>query len=181
MKISLATNFDNELIDLVKDYPIYEIYGKLKSDLIGGGRPNNALPEISKEKLESHVKKCNEVGIKFNYLLNASCLSNNEQSKEWQNELYDFLSYLKSIGVKALTVTNPFVLQYIKKHFDNFVVRVSTFACVDTFSKAKYWENLGANLICVDFCKLNRDFKTLKYMVDNLKNCKLEILMTNYR
>ena len=38
MKISLATNFDDELIEKVKEYPIYEVYGKLNEDIIGGGR-----------------------------------------------------------------------------------------------------------------------------------------------
>ena len=33
MKISLATNFDDSLIDKVKEYPIYEVYGKLKKDI----------------------------------------------------------------------------------------------------------------------------------------------------
>ena len=34
MKISLATNFDDTLIDKIKDYPIYEIYGKMKEDIL---------------------------------------------------------------------------------------------------------------------------------------------------
>ena len=40
MKISLATNFDDSLIDKVKDYPIYEVYGKMKNDFIGGAIQN---------------------------------------------------------------------------------------------------------------------------------------------
>ena len=69
MKISLATNFDDSLIDKVKEYPIYEVYGKLKNDFIGGGRPNNELNDIEIEKFERHVKKVRENGIKFNYLM----------------------------------------------------------------------------------------------------------------
>ena len=38
---------------------------------------------------------------------------------------------------------------------------------------------MGADIICADFVKINRDFKTLKYMVDNLKHSKIEILATN--
>lgn len=179
MKISLATNFDDNLIDQIKEYPVYEVYGKLKEDIVGGGRPDNSLSDVSKSILERHVKKVREAGIKFNYLLNGSCLANKEQSEEWQKQFRKFLDYLKNIGVNALTVTNPFILQIIKKHYTCFSVRISTFACVDTFSKAKYWEDLGADFICVDFCKINRDFETLKYMVDNLKTAKIEILMTN--
>lgn len=180
MKISLATNFDNSLIDKIKLYPVYEVYGKMKHDYIGGGRPDNTLYDIDKKTFESHVKKVRKAGIRFNYLLNGSCLSNNEQDLVWQQEFIDYLTYLKNVGVNALTITNPYILMIIKKHFkDDFKVRVSTFACVDSYNKAKYWEDLGADYICVDFVKINRDFKTLKYMVDNLKKAKLEILVTN--
>ena len=41
MKLSVATNFDDELIDKLKDYPVYEVYGKLQQDYVGGGRPSN--------------------------------------------------------------------------------------------------------------------------------------------
>ncbi len=180
MKISLATNFDNRLIDQIKDYPVYEVYGKMKHDYIGGGRPDNTLSNIDKELFESHVKKVREAGIRFNYLLNGSCLSNNEQDPIRQSDFKKFLEYLKNIGVNALTITNPYILMFVKKYFkEDFKVRVSTFACIDSYTKAKYWEDLGADYLCVDFVKVNRDFKTLKYMVDNLKSAKIEILVTN--
>ncbi len=179
MKISLATNFEDELIDQIKEYPVYEIYGKLKDDILGGGRPDNTLSPVSKKRLEEHVKKTLEAGIKFNYLLNGSCLSNHEQSEAWQESFKEFLNYLRDIGVNALTVSNPFILQLVKKYYTNFTVRISTFACVDNYEKAKYWEDMGADYICVDFVKVNRNFKELKYMVENLKTAKIEILMTN--
>lgn len=179
MKISLATNFDDELIDKIKNYPVYEVYGKLKEDILGGGRPDNTLSDISKELLERHVKKVRDAGIKFNYLLNGSCLSNHEQDEEWQKEFRKFLDYLQSIGVNALTITNPFILKLVKKYYDCFTVRISTFACIDTYEKAKYWEDMGADYLCVDFTRVNRDFKMLKYMVDNLKHAKIEVLCTN--
>lgn len=180
MKISLATNFDDRLIDEIKDYPVYEIYGKLKNDYIGGGRPDNTLADIDREKFERHVKKVRNARMRFNYLLNGSCLANNEQDPLWQEGLKKFLNYLKSIGVNALTITNPYILMLVKKYFkDDFKIRISTFACIDSYTKAKYWEELGADYLCVDFVKINRDFKTLKYMVDNLKHAKIEVLVTN--
>lgn len=179
MKLSVATNFDDELIEELKKYPVYEVYGKLQYDYIGGGRPSNTLKSIDKTRLEEHVKKVRNANIKFNYLLNGACLANKEQDAEWQQNVREFLDYLRDIGVNALTVTNPFLLQIIKKYYDCFTVRISTFACIDSFEKAKYWEDMGADFICIDFVKINRDFKTLKYMVDNLKKSKIELLMTN--
>lgn len=180
MKISLATNFEDDLIEQIKEYPVYEIYGKLKNDYIGGGRPDNTLDNLDIKRFEEHVKKVRDAGIRFNYLLNGSCLSNNEQDENWQEKLKEFLTYLRDVGVNSLTVTNPYILMFVKKYFkDEFKVRISTFACIDSYSKAKYWEDMGADLLCVDFVKINRDFKTLKYMIEHLKKAKIEILVTN--
>ena len=180
MKISLATNYKDDLIDQIKDYPVYEIYGKLKNDFVGGGRPDNSLNDIEKEQFEKHVKEVRSAGIRFNYLLNGSCSSNNEQDEEWRNQFIEFLNYLRNIGVNALTVTNPHILKIIKKYFKNdFYIRVSTFAGVDSYAKAKFWEEIGADYICADFTRINRDFYTLKYIQSHLKHAKLEVLATN--
>ncbi|HIV01787.1 MAG TPA: U32 family peptidase [Candidatus Caccopulliclostridium gallistercoris] len=179
MKISLATNFDDALIDKIKAYNIYEVYGKLNVDIIGGGRPSNYLNELHIKNFEKHVKKVRDTGINFNYLLNSACLENLNQNINWVKNVVKFLEYLKSVGVNALTVTNPYLLELIKKYFKNdFIIRVSSFACVDNYEKAKFWQEFGADIICVDFCKLNRNFKMLEYMVKNL-HCKLELLCTN--
>lgn len=179
MKISLATNFDDELIEKIKKYPIYELYGKLNVDIIGGGRPTNYLRKLDTIKFEQHVEKVRKAGFNFNYLLNSACIANFNQDKSWVDSVLEFLNYLKSVKVNALTISNPFLANLVKKYFGNtFILRVSSFACVDNYEKAKFWDQLGVDIICVDFCKLNRNFKMLKYMVDNL-NCQIEVLCTN--
>ena len=171
MKISLATNYEDDLVEKVKDYPIYEIYGKLKNDIIGGGRPDDELKDIETIKFENHVRKVRENGIKFNYLLNGSCLSNNEQNEEWQEKFKEFLTYLKEIGVNALTITNPYIMQLVKKYFgDYFTLRVSTFACVDSFERAKYWEYIGADIICAHVSELKNGYSYLEDDDSELKN-----------
>lgn len=176
MKISLATNFDDSLIDSITEYPVYEVYGKFKEDMVGGGRPASSFDLITKEKLEKHVKKTISAGIKFNYLLNGSCLSNLECSKDWQLKFRNFLDYLSEIGVNALTISNPLILKIIKKYYTNFSVRVSIFACVDSLEKALYWDDMGADYICADVLNVNRDFKKLDQMVSNLPHAKIELL-----
>lgn len=179
MRLSVATNFDDQLIDQIKKYPIYEVYGKLPEDIIGGGRATNYLNSLDIQRFENHVAKVREAGIHFNYLLNSACLSNLNQDGLWVVQVIAFLKYLKTIGVDALTITNPYLVELVKRYFSkDFVIRVSSFACIDTYEKAKFWDELGVDIICVDFCKVNRNFKVLQYMVKHLK-CKLEMLCTN--
>lgn len=179
MKISLATNFDNLLIEKIKNKNVYELYGRMTNDIFCGGRPLNSLNKITQEVFESHVKAARENGINFNYLLNGACDSNKSQSKTWQKQFVKFLFYLKNVGVNAFTITNPLILKIIKKHYPSAICRVSTFSCVDCLEKAKYWEELGADIICADFVKINRNFEELQKIVNGLKRAKLEILTTN--
>lgn len=179
MKISLATNFDDNLIEKIKPYNVYELYGKFKKDILGGGRPVSKINEISKEKFECHVKLARQAGINFNYLFNGACTENLEQNGLWREEFKKFVLYLKSVGVNAFTITSPLILQIIKKIYPEAICRVSTFACVNSVQKVKYWEDLGADIICADFTTINRDLKLLQEMVKSLKKAKIEILATN--
>ncbi len=55
MKLSVACNFDDDLLTGLAPYPVYEIYGKLTSDYFGGGRPSFYLPEIDRAGLARYV------------------------------------------------------------------------------------------------------------------------------
>ena len=175
MKLSIATNFDNELIEKIKDYPVEELYGKLSKDFIGGGRSSYMLAPIEEKQLREHIALARKYGIGFNYLLNASCMDNLETTKEGQKQIRKLLDFLTDVGVSSLTVSSPFLLQTIKKSYPHFRVRISVFALVDNLRKAKYWEEMGADIIALDSHAVNKDFKTLKLLKDNL-SCELELL-----
>jgi len=38
MRLSVATNFASALIEALKGFPVYELFGKLPVDPVGGGR-----------------------------------------------------------------------------------------------------------------------------------------------
>lgn len=180
IKFSLATNFSDDLVEGIKSFSdVYELYGRMKDDIFCGGRPNNVSQNIEKGVFETHVKQVRNLGVNFNYLFNGACLSNKEQDPIWQKELLCFLDYLTSIGVNAVTLTNPLVLQLVKKHFPKLICRISTFCCIDTPEKALRWEELGADIICLDFVKVNRRFDILQKTQNTLKKSKIELLATN--
>lgn len=180
IKFSLATNFSDDLVEGIKPFSdVYELYGRMKDDIFCGGRPNNASQDVEKKLFEKHVTLVRKLGVNFNYLFNGTCLSNKEQDPNWQKKLISFLEYLTSVGVNAVTLTNPLVLQLIKKHFPDIICRISTFCCIDTPDKAYRWEELGADIICLDFVKINRRFDILKQTQKILKKSKIELLATN--
>lgn len=175
---SVATNFDNSLIDQCVGKPVAEFYGKLNSDFVGGGRSSYLIDKISKSKFEIHVTHCLKNNFGFNYLLNAACLDNTEITKDGQRNIRKLLDWMSEIKVTATTVSNPLLLRIIKKHYPALRVRVSVFAGVDHVQKAKYWEDCGADVICLDSLTVNRDFQALKSLRKNIK-IDLELLANN--
>ncbi|MFN8370686.1 MAG: U32 family peptidase [Bacteriovoracaceae bacterium] len=178
MKLSVAYNFDLALIEEIKKFPVHEIYGKLQTDFIGGGRSSYLLSHVSRRNFREHVQFAKKNGISFNYLLNAACLDNQEITKNGQKEIYKLLDWISSIEVSAVTISNPLLLRIIKRHYPHLRTRVSVFTCVDHLRKAKYWEEEGADIICLDSLTVNREFKALKNIVDHLK-CEVELLVNN--
>jgi hypothetical protein len=96
--LSIATNFDDGLLDAISEYPVKEVFGKLSSDPIGGGRASFTLPPLSRRRFERHVEKARSRGIGFNYLLNPACMDNREYTRKGQREIESLLDYIEAPG-----------------------------------------------------------------------------------
>lgn len=76
-------------------------------------------------------------------------------------QIYRFLKWLTKLEVDAVTVTIPYLLEFIKKHFPQLKVRVSVFAEADHVLNVKHWAALGADSITLNSPFVNREFATL--------------------
>lgn len=167
--LSVATNFDNGLLDAISVYPVREVFGKLSSDPIGGGRASFTLPPLSRKQFEHHVAAARAKGIGFNYLLNPACMDNREYTRQGQREIEALLEYIESAGVSAVTISLPFLLPVIKKRHPRLKVRVGVYARVDGIAKARFWEDGGADCITLESLSVNRDFELLAALRKALK------------
>ena len=48
MKLTVPTNWQDDLVSRVQRPQVDTIFGKLREDFVGGGRPSVALPKITK-------------------------------------------------------------------------------------------------------------------------------------
>jgi collagenase-like PrtC family protease len=167
--LSVATNFDDELINAISEFPVTEVFGKLSSDPIGGGRASFTLPPLSRRRFEHHVEKARSKDIGFNYLLNPACMDNREYTRQGQKEIEALLEYIESAGVSAVTISLPFLLPIIKKRHPRLKVRVGVYARVDGVAKARFWEDGGADCITLESLSVNRDFGLLTALRKALK------------
>jgi collagenase-like PrtC family protease len=176
MKLSVAYTFDPGLMAKLSKYPeVYEVFGKLTRDIIGGGRSSYTLRKINESAIRNTVHEAHKYNIQFNYLLNGATLNGIEQTRKGQRKLRNLLEFLLLSDVDSITVASPYLLRLIKKQYPKFKVRASAFAMVATPDKARQWEDMGADTICISAIATNRNFKNLEKMKRSV-SCELQLI-----
>jgi collagenase-like PrtC family protease len=176
MRLCVATNFEPDLVEGIRGYPVWELFGKLPADPLGGGRASYMLSPLSRRALAAHVGEAHRHGIRFNYLLNAACLDNREWTRKGQRQIRRLLDWLAELEVDAVTVSLPHLLDLIKRSYPQFRVTVSVFAGVDHVQKARMWEELGADCITLESLSVNRRFSLLAGLRKSI-GCDLMLLV----
>lgn len=178
MKYSIATNFDTKLIEgiakLDTDKSIKSVYGKLKSDIVGGGRASAHLPELQLSELKNYINLCHENGLTFNYLLNPMCLANKQFERSSRNEIMNLLEGVVDAGTDWLTINSPYLCQVVKKHFPDVKVSVGVHAFVYELQHIKFWEDMGADEVTLQMHN-SRNFPLLEKILNYAKGSGIAI------
>lgn len=177
MNLSVAFNFEPGIIPRLAQFPeVKEIYGKLDRDCIGGGRSTYTLRSTSKALLHASILEAHKHKIGFNYLINAANLGGLEQTRNGQKQIRSLLDFIDNSGADSVTISTPYLLRLVKKLHPRLRVRVGVFAVVDNSEKARQWEEMGADVICVSAIACNRDLERLEAIRKSVR-CDLELLV----
>ena len=177
MNLSVATNFDPRLLDLIKDYQVKEIYGSLSKGDLGSALPAIFLPLVTKDTIEKRVIEAHKRDIEFNYILNTQCSKNMEYQRRGFKKIISLLEWISSIKIDTITVSLPFLIDIVQNNFPELKTKVSVLNRVNTLQKAKFYEYMGVDAITIDVDQ-NRNFKLLKLLSDNL-DVELSLLLNN--
>ena len=172
-KLILPTNWDPALLDRYAPMKPAYLYGALPQEKTL--RTFTLLQEVDEAKAVAHIEAAREKGIGFTYVLNATCLGNEELSEDGRWQLLQRFQWLADNGVKAVVSANPFVLEIVKKEFPTLEAHVSVLAFVDDARKAKFFDDLGVDVIHLD-PHVNRDLPKLESIRDAVK-CRLSVLV----
>ncbi len=178
MKLYVPTNWQHDCIRRIKRPSVVAVFGKLDKDFAGGGRPSCAFLPLSRQNAINHVQAIHKEGLKFYYLMNASCLGNKEWTISGHAKLKELLSWIIELKADGIVVANPYIFQYARKKYPSLEVSVSCLANVNSVEKAKYWDDLGASMITVSQVEVNRNFRLLEQMRRHTK-CGLQILVND--
>ena len=180
MKLSVACNFDDELLAGLRPYPVYELYGKLTEDFFGGGRPSFYLPRVGRAELARYVQATRAHGIGFNYLLNSSAMGNVEFTRRGQRRMDELLAWLEEIGVSSVTVASVYLLHLIKRRHPRLRVRVSSHRFTDSPRKVRFWVDSGADCIVVSEVGIHRELAVLEAMRRAAGDVELQLIVNNW-
>lgn len=175
MRLSVATNFDNNFLDQICSYPVSEVYGKLSRDFVGGGRASYTTQGVNKSVLESHVKYARKLNIKFNYLMNSVCLGNREWTQKGIRAIRKLLDWLSDLKVDSITVSIPYLAEMIKKCYPHFNLKIGIFANIDSPERARFWRDLGADTLTLESFSINRNFHLLNAIRKSV-SCRLQLI-----
>lgn len=175
MELSVAANYDLDLVVRLAEFPVVEVYGKFASDAVGGGRPSYMGTPLTKRDLAGYVAELGRHGIAFNYLLNSSCLGNREWSRSWQRKLVRLLDQLGTMGIRRFTVSTPYLLERVKAILPESYVKAGIYAQIDTPRRARFWRDLGADALTLESFSINRDFDTLR-AIRGAVDCELQLI-----
>jgi collagenase-like PrtC family protease len=176
MKFSVACNWDPELLERLsrESSSVDTLFGQITDDPFGGGLGSFLAPKGNREQAKEFIAEARKRGFHFNYLLNGACQDNLEMTREGNRILFNHIEWVASTGADMVTVTLPIILVWIKRHFPDFKVVVSSWARVANVKRGKYWEDLGADeIILAEYA--TRDFAALRSMRRAL-HCTLEVI-----
>ncbi len=175
MKFALASNWDDALVEGLESADVTELWGKLAHDAVGGGRAAFLIPPVSRQAAAAHVARVRASGRSYNYLLNATCLGNEEYTRKGQRAIRELLDWLCEIGVDSVTVSIPYLVELIKASYPSLRVGISTQVGIDSPRRARFWEELGADKMTLSFVDINRNFPALR-RVREAVSCELQLI-----
>ena len=181
MRISVACNWKLDLLDLIeKDENIkenvHDFYGTHDMSFTGSGRPFFLMAKRNKTEMENFINKVHDLNKKFTWLWNGECLGFYKFNSKEQSKAVKELEWLKRIGVDYITVTDPYLAQFIKNYDSNLKLKVSVIAEVNSLTRALEWEEIiGPKGVLTLSIMLNRNFPLLQEIRDTV-NCDIELL-----
>ena len=170
----LGCNFDYALFDIVdkydKKHAIRSFFGKLKNDGLPGGRNAAIIPDFTYDQLADYVKKCDEHGIQFNYLINPLGMDQTENDPVMGKKIRQFLHDAYDLGIRAFTLNSPLLIKYAKSEFKDIFITLGP----STIQAVEYWRNWGVDEITLDHC-YNRRFDLLRALLLQYKDTDLHL------
>lgn len=127
------------------------------------------------DELKNIIEIAHVYGVKVAITLNSPCNVRPKDDKEWWKRLKDYLTELEEIGVDAVIVAHPFIMEMVKE-YTNLELIASIICDITSVRSALYYEKMGADVI-VPSSSINYDLELLKNIKKNLRKARIKLLV----
>lgn len=173
--LAIPANWAEDFLEQVDFSAVGEVYGKLPHDEVGGGRASVLFLPVSRRFAARQIGAIRARGMRFNYLLNATCLDNREFSRAGRNRIRRLLDWISEAGADTVTLGLPQLVTLVKKEYPHLRVAITTNVMADNLERVRYWEEWGADQITLSYTDLNRDFGELRRIAAHAR-CEIVLL-----
>jgi len=176
MKFSIGYNHDSKIFDLLASCRtnIEALYFPVPRDYMGSGRDLHE-PIVYPGQIPSIIKKCNDLNISSQLLLNATYEGCEGLTERFWARLEDYLKSLRDRGLTSVVVTNPIYISKIKKKITGLRVESSVNCFLRTVEHALYLRDLGADVLTIDR-DINRDIPLIQ-KIKKTTRLKIRIML----
>lgn len=174
MRLVVGTNFDDNLINGIGNYPVKYLFGSFKKTITGHGRASFILPDINECRFKEHIDLIHRKNMKFLYVMNSAVLNGNEYSPEFNKNIENEIEKLVSYGVDGFIVALPFLIGKIRNEYPDIEISASSFARISTMREIEEYKNLGVSTIILHE-DTSRDFKFLEKASNYVKDNDMDI------
>nr|WP_288977116.1 U32 family peptidase [uncultured Blautia sp.] len=167
----------NELNRISKNETrVKDTYGCIPFDNVGGTRVGSLISQTTSDYLKKYLDKSYQYGLGFNYIMNGTChgdISHNEM----YDKTYKIIRTLEGLGVNQITVSTPYLIQFVQKNFPKMHVTASINICISSISELNLMKSFGVKKIVIDR-HINRNFRLLKKLV-SYSDIEIEVLVNS--
>jgi collagenase-like PrtC family protease len=177
MRLIVPYTWDSKLLDSLSavKQDIAEFYASLPSSFTGSWRHPSSLPKISLKEVKEHIQKIHDLGAKFAYVANATCLGNREYTD--RKELIRYFDWINSTEADVVVLAIPFLIEFVHNRYPELTIKTSVASKVDSVSGVRYYEELGAKIVTLGR-RVTRDFSVLKKIRD-CTTAELELVIND--
>lgn len=169
----------SEINTLYEHSRISETYGQLTSDhFFGSCRSPKYIPQVDSEALRQYIQYSRDKGIEFNYIINPTCMANDDVTSDGRKKFIDFLEVLQDMGVNSITLALPSLMEITRIKAPDINIKASTVCQINSAAKAKFYEDLGIKRIVIDE-DIYRNFTILESIRKVYKGA-LEVIVNSF-
>lgn len=170
MRLIVNYNWDINLVDRLDKNSVAWVSGRLTKDRIGSCNTYPAnLRRINNNQIKMHIDKVHRKGLKFNYIINSTCMGDIEYTPQGMKGITDQIKWLINLGVDGVTVSHPFLPKIIRNYSKNIRIGLDiSFMFSWCKYQDDYFNNPHVNWIILPTA-LNRDMIFLKELSKRIK------------